>query len=123
MFRTLFAGLMLLAFAAPVHAATMTVPGPVTLVPLDVATVTTGATAVIALQPGNKTGGGWIKNPEGSAQPLCINELGTASGTVSSGSTVCIAAGATYTLTPSIGSVSVVSSDSAHPFAGLGIKQ
>jgi hypothetical protein len=102
------------------HAETLVVPGPRNMVPLDVASVTTGGTAVTALTAGHRTAGGWIYNPTGAAADLCINEMGTATGTVSAGSTVCIAAGATLLLTPSNAPVSVISSDSAHAFAGMG---
>ena len=69
---------------------------------------------------GHRTAGGYIQNPVGAAAPLCINELGTASGTTSAGSVVCIAPGATFTITPSPRPLSVVSSDSNHAFAGAG---
>ncbi len=94
-------------------------PGTLTLTPLDVSTVTTGGTAVNALSAGHRNKGGWIANPVG-AQPLCINEIGTASGTTSSGSTTCIAAGQVYNLAANGSAVSVISSDSAHPFSGMG---
>lgn len=97
-----------------------TLPGTLTLTSLDVASVTTGGTAVAALSAGHRTRGGWIQNPKGAAQDLCINEKGTAAGTTSAGDTICIAAGQTYTLAPSGNAVSVISSDSSHPFAGYG---
>ena len=108
--------------SASAHAATVTTVGPQTINPLDVSTVTTGGTAVQALGPGEHAAGGFIQNPPGAAVNLCINEAGTAVGTTSNGSTVCIAAGVIYQLSPSIGPVSVVSSDSAHAFAGYGLK-
>ncbi len=106
--------------SASAHAATVTVPGSLNLIPLDVSTVTTGGTAVTALAAGHRTAGGWLQNPSGASAALCINEMGTASGTTSSGSTTCIAAGQSYTLAPSNKPVSVISSDSAHPFSGMG---
>jgi hypothetical protein len=90
------------------------------MVTLDVKTVTTGGTAVTALTAGHRNNGGWILNPASATVALCINELGTASGTTSSGDTTCIAPGQTYNLLPSGKAVSVVSSDSAHPFSGYG---
>jgi hypothetical protein len=93
---------------------------PRTMVPLDVATVTTGGTAVVALLAGHRTLGGWLQNPPNATVNLCINEFGTASGTASAGSTTCIIPGQTYTLTPSAKAVSVISSDSAHTFSGCG---
>lgn len=98
---------------------TVTIGGD-TIVTLDVKTVTTGGTAVTALVAGNKTHGGWISNP--GAVPLCINEIGVASGTTSSGDTTCIEQGRTYYLAHSTGAVSVVSSDNTHPFSGYGLK-
>lgn len=120
--RSLFAGLMLLALATSVHASTPTLPTPLNLVPLNVATVTTGGTAAVAVLAGNKTAGGWIQNPTGAAAALCIDEIDTAVGTTSSGNTTCISAGTIYTMTPSIGSVTVISSDSAHAFSGMSFK-
>lgn len=90
------------------------------IVPLDVATVTTGGTAVTALTAAHRSAGGFIQNP-GSVS-LCINEVGTASGTTSAGNTTCIAQGQTYNLSPTAGGVSVISSDSAHPFSGYGLQ-
>ena len=97
-------------------------PSARTIVTLDVKTVTTGGVAVTALAVGNKTAGGFITNPKGAAADLCINEIGAATGTTSSGDTTCIAAGQTYNLAPSAGAVSVISSDSSHPFSGYGLQ-
>lgn len=119
MFRVLLAAALAL-LALPVFAATVTVPGPYTIVPLDISTVTTGGTAVYALNGGHRVAGGWIYNPSTATVNLCISETGVASGTVSSGPTTCIAPGVIYNLAPSIAAVSVVSSDSAHAFSGMG---
>lgn len=97
-------------------------PIPLTLVALDIHTVTTGGTAVTALNAGNRTAGGWIQNPVGATAALGINEIGTASGTTSSGNTTFLQPGQTYTLTPSPNAVSVISSDSTHPFSGMGFQ-
>lgn len=96
------------------------VPGNYNLVTLDVKTVTTGGTAVTALIAGHHTKGGWLQNPVGASVALCINEIGTASGTTSNGDTTCIQPGAPYNLAPNTGAVSVISSDSSHPFSGVG---
>jgi hypothetical protein len=93
---------------------------PLVLVPLDVATVTTGGTAVTALAAGHRTRGGWLQNPAGATVYLCINEQGTATGTTSAGNTTCIAPGTSYQLAPNAAAVSVITSDSAHPFSGMG---
>lgn len=99
-----------------------TSPGARTLVTLDVKTVTTGGTAVTALTSGHKSAGGWIQNPPSATINLCINEIGTATGTTTSGDTTCIIPGQTYNLVPSSGTVSVISSDSSHPFGGYGFQ-
>lgn len=96
-------------------------PGTRTIVPLDVSTVTTGGTAVTALTAGHRTAGGFLLNPVGATINLCINEQGTASGTTSAGALTCIVPGQEYNLTPAAGAVSVVTSDSAHPFSGYGL--
>ena len=92
------------------------------LVPLDISTVTTGGTAVTALNAGHRTAGGFLLNPIGATINLCINEQATASGTTSSGALTCITPGQTYFLTPSTLAVSVITSDSSHPFAGQGLQ-
>tara|TARA_R110000868_G_C10969754_1_gene769606 strand:- start:10877 stop:11299 length:423 start_codon:yes stop_codon:yes gene_type:complete len=104
----------------PVDGSLSVAPPDYTLVPLDVAVVTTGGAAVTALDAGNRTGGGWIQNPVGAPGPLGVNEIGTASGTTSSGNTTFIAAGQTYTIAPSAGAVSVISASSSHVFSGVG---
>lgn len=95
-------------------------PVSLVLMPLDIATVTTGGTAVTALAAGHRNAGGWVYNPPTATVNLCINEIGTASGTTSAGNTTCVVPGQTYMLTPSSNAVSVISSDSAHPFSGYG---
>lgn len=110
------------ALQADVHGNLRTAPGSVTLVALDASTVTTGGVAVNALTAGHRTGGGWLFNPSGAAGSLCINEIGTASGTVSAASTTCIAAGQVYNLAPNTGAVSVIAADSGHAFSGQGFQ-
>lgn len=100
----------------------LTKAAPLTLVALDVATVTTGGTAVTALIAGHRSAGGWISNPATATVNLGVNEVGTATGTTSAGSTTFIAPGQTYTLSPSANAVSVISSDSSHPFSGYGFQ-
>jgi hypothetical protein len=96
-------------------------PGKRTIVPLDIATVTTGGTPVAALNAGHRTAGGFLQNPFGATIALCINEQGTASGTTSAGATTCIQPGQSYILAPAAGAVSVITSDSSHPFSGYGL--
>ena len=99
-----------------------TTPGQRTLVTLDVKTVTTGGTAVTALISGHRTAGGIICNPGNATINLGVNEIGTASGTTSSGDTTFIIPGQCYNLSPAAGAVSVITSDSAHPFSGYGLQ-
>lgn len=96
-------------------------PSARTIVPLDISTVTTGGTAVTALNAGHRTAGGFLFNPIGATINLCINEQGTASGTTSAGALTCIIPGQAYTLAPTAGAVSVITSDSSHPFSGYGL--
>lgn len=110
-----------ITLAPAAFAATATTPSPVTLVTLDIKTVTTGGTAVYAVAAGNKTAGGWLQNPGTATTNLCINELGAAT-TTPSGDTSCIAPGQVYLLTPGNGAVSVNATDSAHAFSGIGAK-
>lgn len=99
----------------------LTSPGLRTIVALDIATVTSGGTAVTALNAGHRTAGGFLYNPIGASINLCINEQATASGTTSAGALTCIQPGQAYTLTPASGAVSVITSDSAHAFSGQGL--
>lgn len=106
-----FGGMMLLYNAASA----------LSLLSLDTNTVTTGGTAVTALNAGHRTAGGWIYNPTTATQNLCINEIGTAT-TTSQGDTTCIAPGASYSLAPSYLAVSVNSTDGTHAFSGRGFQ-
>ena len=93
----------------------------VILAPLDIATVTTGGTAVTAVAHYHRLKGGWLQNPATATTPLCINEMDAAAATTTpGGNNTCIVPGQTYLLAPSGNSVSVVSSDSAHAFSGYG---
>ena len=89
---------------------------------LDISIVTTGGTAVTALNAGHRLGGGWLFNPATASTNLCINEVSTAT-TTSQGDTTCIAPGSPYQLTPSDLPVSVNTSDSSHAFSGKGYGQ
>ena len=100
---------------------TNSTPAARTIITLDVKTVTTGGTAVTALTAGHRTAGGFLFNPINATINLCINEIGTATGTTSAGDTTCIAPGQNYVVTPASGAVSVISSDSSHPFSGYGL--
>lgn len=96
-------------------------PGNLTIVPLDISTVTTGGTAVAASAPGHHNKGGFLQNPSTATINLCINEQATASGTSSAGALTCITPGSTYGIAPnSTSTISVVTSDSAHPYSGQG---
>lgn len=97
-------------------------PGQRTLVSLDVASVTTGGSAVTALTAGHATAGGFIYNPVAATVALCINQIGVASGVTSAGNTTCIQPGQPYNIVPSANAVSVISSDSTHAFSGMGLQ-
>lgn len=98
-----------------------TTPGQRIIVALDISIVTTGGTAVTALNAGHRTAGGFLLNPIGATVNLCINEQATASGTTSAAGLTCVQPGQTYNLTPASGAVSVITSDSSHPFSGQGL--
>lgn len=112
--------------AAPIQAPAQQAitPGTRTLVPLDVSTVTTGGTAVTALTAGHRTAGGYLANPKAATIDLCVNEQTTASGTTTGAQSglYCIVPGGSYNLAPSTLAVSVITSDSTHPFAGYGMQ-
>lgn len=110
--------------AAPIQAPAQqaTAPGQRSLVTLDIKTVTTGGTAVAAIAAGNRTAGGLLCNPVGATINLGINEIGTAVGTTASGDTSFIVPGQCYNVAPASTAVSVISSDSTHPFSGYGLK-
>lgn len=91
----------------------------VIVAPLDVATVTTGGTAVTAVAHYHRLKGGWLFNPSTATTNLCIDEMdGEAATTTPGGNVSCIVPGQAYRLAPSGNSVSVVSSDSNHPISG-----
>lgn len=96
-------------------------PASRTLVTLDVKTVTTGGTAVTALTAGHRNAGGLLCNPQSATVNLGVNEIGTASGTTSSGDTTFIVPGQCYVVSPASTAVSVITSDSSHPFSGYGL--
>lgn len=93
--------------------------GALTIVTLAVKLVTTGGTAVNAIAANGRTAGGWIQNPPTAPNNLCINEIGTATGTTSSGDTTCIVPGQIYTVAPGTAAVSVISATSSHAFSGM----
>lgn len=113
---------MLALLALPAHGATVTVPGSITIVPLDVSVVTTGGVPVMALIANHHTAGGWLANPPTATTYLCISETSVTPGSTSAGSTTCITPGQAYILAPALGPVSVVSSDSGHAFSGQGFQ-
>lgn len=92
---------------------------PLTQVALDVSSVATGGTAVTALSSGHASAGGWLQNPAAATASLCVSLTGTA--TTSTPST-CLAPGQGFSIPPTAGAVSVISSDSAHGFAGQGLQ-
>lgn len=107
--------------AVTVSGTATTTPGQRTLVTLDIKTVTTGGTAVTAISAGHRTAGGLLCNPIGATINLGVNEIGAASGTTSSGDTTFVVPGQCYTVSPAATAVSVITSDSTHPFSGYGL--
>jgi hypothetical protein len=94
-----------------------TKPGTLTIVPLDVAVVTTGGTAVTALTMGHATAGGFLVTS--NAAGICVNQQGAA-GTSTAGGTVCVAQNQMYTLVPNGNAVSV-NSTAAVAIGGEGL--
>lgn len=99
-----------------------TVPAPYKFTPAapDIATITTGGTAVNAFSSGHCSGGCIIVNPKGATNDLCVNGITTASGTTTAGALICIPPGQQFGFTPRATAISAVSSDSAHAFGGEG---
>lgn len=97
----------------------ITKPGGTTQVPLDIATVATGGTAVNALFAGHATEGGLLITA--NAAGMCVNQIGTA-GTTTSGNTICVPANVSYGLLPSPNAVSVNSTGSNVALAGNGLQ-
>jgi DNA-binding beta-propeller fold protein YncE len=92
------------------------------IVPLDVATVATGGTAVTALTAGHATAGGWIMTA--NAAGICVDQVttaGTVSGTPST--TGCVGAGVPVPLVASGLPVSVNSTGSGTALAGEGLRR
>lgn len=110
--------LVLCLLAWPAAAVTVTEPGSLNVITLDIKTVTTGGTAVAALNPGNAARGGYLVTS--NAAGICINLVGVA-GTVTTGDTICVAANQPYYLPPMIGSVSVNSTASSVAISGYGL--
>lgn len=86
----------------------------------DISTVTTGGTAVNAFSAGHCTRGCYLINPKAATIDLCVNGVAVASGTVTVGSLICVLPGQSLFLPARSNAISVVSSDSAHPFGGEG---
>lgn len=102
-------------------------PWPVLLTPAestpaapDISTVTTGGTAVNAFSAGHCAKGCFVVNPINATIALCGNGVTTASGTSSNAATICAAPGQQLNFTARSTAISVVSSDSSHPFGGEG---
>jgi hypothetical protein len=125
MTRVLLTCLALAALgASPSRAATVTVPGPLTIVPLDIAVVATANTAVQALNPGEHVAGGYLVTS--NAAGICVSEngiAGVATGYVGTTFTTCVAANVDYPLSPSITPVSVNSTGTGVNISGYGLKE
>jgi len=98
-----------------------TKPGGLTIIPLDIATVTTGGTAVTALNAGHAAAGGWLATANSAG--ICVDQVttaGTTTGTPSS--TGCVAQNVPFYLVPSTHAVSVNSSGSSVSLGGEGLQ-
>lgn len=84
--------------------------------PLRIALITTGGTAVNALNAGDAVCGGFIVAP---AQTICVNQNGAA-GTATNGDTACVIANQPYYLSPSAKAVSVNGLVSSTVLGGYG---
>lgn len=95
-------------------------PGPRTIIPLDVSSVTTGGTAVTALAAGHAMAGGFVETA--NVAGICVDQhtaAGTVTGTPST--TACVATNVPFYIVPSAGAVSVNSSASSVSFGGEGL--
>ena len=93
-----------------------------TIVPLDVATVTTGTPATV-LSVNHRTAGGFLITS--NAAGMCISEngtAGTATASIAGVATVCVAANQPYTLVPSANAVSVTSTGTGVAISGFGLQ-
>lgn len=95
-------------------------PGSLTIVALDISSVTTGGTAVNALSATHSSAGGFVMTA--NAAGICINQIGGAAGTSTSGSTTCVAQNQPYYIAPSANAVSVNSTASGVALAGYGFE-
>ena len=93
------------------------VPGSLTVVALDIASVTTGGVAVNALSATHAARGGYVITAH--AAGICVNVLGSA-GTATTGSTTCVPSNTPYRIPPTATAVSVNSSASSVLIAGYG---
>lgn len=97
-------------------------PTPRTLVPLDIATVSTGGTAVTALNAGHATAGGSLMTANSAG--ICVDQIAANAGTVTGtpSSTQCVGQNVLFNLVPSNRAVSVNSTGSNVLFAGQGLQ-
>lgn len=94
-----------------------------TIVPLDVASVTTASTPVTVLTAGHRTQGGYLITA--NAAGACFSEngaAGVATAYVGSVQTTCVAANQPYYLAPTSGAVSANSTASAVSLSGYGLQ-
>ena len=114
--------LALIAGSATAQQPFIPIPYKPTIVPLDVATVTTGTPATV-LSANHRTAGGFLITS--NAAGMCVSENGTAgttTGYVGSVATVCVVANQPYTLQPSTNAVSVTSPGTGVAISGYGLQ-
>lgn len=106
-----------LLFSPVAYAVQPTVSSPTAL---DAAQVTTGGTAVVVIKPGEVYNGCYIQNPASATTNLIIDPVNTASSSAPASTASIIAPGNSWTCPGAVqNTVTVVSSDSAHPFYGV----
>ena len=87
------------------------------ILPLDIAVVTTAGTAVNALAANHAQSGGWVATA--NVAGICVNVRGVAT-TTSSGDTFCVAQNVIYQLPNTKNAISVNSTASGVAIAGNG---
>jgi hypothetical protein len=113
------AGLVAAPLLPPATKAALGLFPPFSPLTLDVATVTTGGTAVTAVAALHAVRGGFIYTTNSAG--ICVNILGVAT-TTDGGNTACVAQGVRYSIPPTYGAVSVNSTGSGVALTGYGFQ-
>ena len=95
-------------------------PGSMNVVALDIDSVTTGTTAVVALNAGHAVHGGFLITSNSAG--ICVDSSGDAgAGTATAGNTICVNPNVPYYIPPTTNAISVNSTASSVTFAGNGL--